>query len=158
MSSLDADVVTAELRAAAAILNECCLWQASKWASEMCKGRALSAPRTISPSGRSTALIAVQALLQMISLRLIPCMPVWGLADDTPETDLSQVTPSPSPHSSPLMCCKLKPGAAAAGQVPLLVSRVAARLCNSSPLPFQHVRVLQELREVHGGGEGQVRR
>jgi hypothetical protein len=53
MSSFDADGATAELRAAAAILNDCCLWQAGKWAAEMCNGRKLSAPRTVNPSGNS---------------------------------------------------------------------------------------------------------
>ena len=53
VSPFDADFATAELRAAAAILNDCCLWQAGKWAAELCNGRSLSAPRTVSPSGNA---------------------------------------------------------------------------------------------------------
>ena len=79
MSSWDSDVVTAELRAAAAILNDCCLWQASKWAAEMCNGRSLAAPRKINPSGSNTILITAQiciCLLSSVAYTYIMCASV----------------------------------------------------------------------------------
>lgn len=79
MSSWDSDVVTAELRAAAAILNDCCLWQASKWAAEMCNGRSLAAPRKINPSGSSTILITARiciCLLSSVAYTYIMCASV----------------------------------------------------------------------------------
>jgi hypothetical protein len=79
MSSWDADVVTAELRAAAAILNDCCLWQASKWAAEMCNGRSLAAPRKINPSGNNTIPFTVQiciCLLRSLAYTYVLCASV----------------------------------------------------------------------------------